>query len=76
MEFYFGAGDKGKFLDVYLPQAVWYDWFTLDYVLDGESPMSISNLPTPLDHVPVSIFMYVSSVCLCASVSMFRCCAW
>ena len=40
-------------MDVYLPQDVWYDWYTHELVSDGSAPKLLNNVQTPLDFVPV-----------------------
>lgn len=51
-------GDDGKELDVFLPKSVWYDWYTHEQVSDGLVPKQL-KVPTPLDHVPVSILILI-----------------
>ena len=44
-------GDDGKKLDVYLPPAKWYDWYTHKAVTDtGGKNITVD---TPMDHLPV-----------------------
>ena len=49
------SGDDGKKLDVYLPPAKWYDWYTYQAVTD-KGGMNIS-VDTPVDYLPVSLAM-------------------
>ncbi len=40
-------------MDVFLPQEVWYDWYSHEQVSNGQATIKLSNIQTPLDHVPV-----------------------
>lgn len=58
------AGEGGKMLDVYLPPAKWYDWYTFQAVTDkGGVTLSIA---TPLDHLPVSVLMQMVTLIVCS----------
>jgi len=52
------VGEVGKTLDIYLPPAKWYDWYTLQTVTEkGGITVTVD---TPIDHLPVSIRFCVS----------------
>ena len=48
-------GEDGKKLDVYLPAATWYDWYTQNSVTD--TGMTTITVDTPLDMMPVSVII-------------------
>jgi len=47
-------GFEGKEMDVYLPADTWYDWYTHQRLTNGSESKVLTNVQTPLDHVPVS----------------------
>ena len=51
------VGDSGKVLDVYLPPARWYDWYT--YTIVSETGGVTISEETPMDHLPVRESLHV-----------------